>query len=136
MGNLERLQRSVVELLRSVSDLRLADIKAEDSDDNAGKAEGLRVTVLSPLPRAASRYAAGPVFSEVEISVEISRDKSIAARAPSIISAAENVSRALHNWSPPVACGYGRVYLSQENPWLADGPSKIRIILNAQSVLQ
>ena len=71
MGNLERLQRSVVELLRSVSDLRLADIKAEDSDDNAGKAEGLRVTVLRPLPRAASRYAAGPVFSEVEISVEI-----------------------------------------------------------------
>ena len=52
MGNLERLQRSVVELLRSVSDLRLADIKAEDSDDNAGKAEGLRVTVLRPLPRA------------------------------------------------------------------------------------
>ena len=58
-----------------------------------------------------------------------------AANAPSLLSAAETVSKSLHNWTPPLACGYGRMTLAPQYPWISkDG--KISIILNAQSVLQ
>ena len=58
-----------------------------------------------------------------------------AANAPSLLSAAETVSKSLHNWTPPLACGYGRMTLAPQYPWISkDG--KISIILNAQSDLQ
>lgn len=135
MGTLESLQNSVYERLRGVSDLRLADIKKEGADDDGGKANGLRITVGRPLPKTASKYAAGPTFSEVELRAEVSRADPIAANAPSLLSAAETVSKSLHNWTPPLACGYGRMSLAPQYPWISkDG--KISIILNAQSVLQ
>ncbi len=135
MGTLESLQNSIYERLRGASDLRLADIKKEGADDDGGKANGLRITVGRPLPKTASKYAAGPTFSEVELRVEVSRSDTIAANTPSLLSAAETVSKSLHNWTPPLACGYGRLSLSPQYPWISkDG--KISIILNAQSVLQ
>lgn len=135
MGTLESLQNSIYERLRGASDLRLADIKKEGSDDGGGKANGLRITVARPLPKTASKYAAGPTFSEVELRVDVSRSDPIAANAPSLLSAAETVSKSLHNWTPPLACGYGRISLAPQYPWISkDG--KIAVILNAQSVLQ
>ena len=135
MGTLESLQNSIYERLRGASDLRLADIKKEGADDDGGKANGLRITVERPLPKNASKYAAGPTFSEGEPRVEVSRADPIAANAPSLLSAAESVSKSLHNWTPPLACGYGRMTLAPQYPWISkDG--KISIILNAQSVLQ
>lgn len=135
MGTLESLQNSIYERLRGASDLRLADIKKEGSDDDGGKANGLRITVARPLPKTASKYAAGPTFSEVELRVDVSRSDPIAANAPSLLSAAETVSKSLHNWTPPLACGYGRISLAPQYPWISkDG--KIAVILNAQSVLQ
>lgn len=73
MGTLERLQNSIFEFLRGINDLRFADIKKDTLRDLNGKAEGLRINIVSPLPKSASKYAAGPTFSEVEIAVEISR---------------------------------------------------------------
>lgn len=135
MGTLESLQNSIYERLRGASDLRLADIKKEGANDDGGKANGLRITVGRPLPKTASKYAAGPTFSEVELRVEVSRADPIAANAPSLLSAAETVSKSLHNWTPPLAFGYGRMTLAPQYPWISkDG--KISIILNAQSVLQ
>lgn len=135
MGTLESLQNSIYERLRGASDLRLADIKKEGSVDYGGKANGLRITVARPLPKTASKYAAGPTFSEVELRVDVSRSDPIAANAPSLLSAAETVSKSLHNWTPPLACGYGRISLAPQYPWISED-GKIAIILNAQSVLQ
>lgn len=62
MGTLESLQNSIYERLRGASDLRLADIKKEGANDDGGKANGLRITVGRPLPKNASKYAAGRRF--------------------------------------------------------------------------
>lgn len=136
MGTLERLQNSIFEFLRGINDLRFADIKKDTLRDLNGKAEGLRINIVSPLPKSASKYAAGPTFSEVEIAVEISRDDNVAVRAPSLLTSAEMVSRAFHNWTPPVNCGFGRISLAAQNPWEKSRPDKIKIIFNAQSILQ
>lgn len=136
MGTLERLQNSAFEYLRSVADLSYADIKKNGSPDLGGKAEGLRIDIMRPLPLAASKYAAGPTFSEVELRIRIVRDDDIAARAPSLLTSAEIVSRAMHNWLPPASCGYGRTTLAQQRPWAFGKNSDVEIILKAQSVLQ
>ena len=104
MGTLERLQKAVLEYLRSLSDLKYASIYAEGGNNPAReeKACGLQVEILSPLPKAASKFAAGPTFSEVEISLEVCRQNEIARSAPSITTTAEIISRALHNWIPPI----------------------------------
>jgi len=137
MGTLSRLQKSAAQYLRSLSELRRADIFAENIDpEEGGKAEGMRVVVMSPVPVRASKYAAGPAFSEVEISVEISRDDSNATRAPSVLDAAEAVSRALHFWTPPLESGYGKLSMSDTHAWLRTGKSSIRTTFKTQSVLQ
>ena len=141
MGTLERLQKSMLAYLRGLADLKHADIYAEGFENEArtGKAEGLCVEIQMPMPVAASKYAAGPTFSGVEISVSVLRYRTIAAKAPSLLTVCEMLSRALHNWNPPLECGYGKVCLSQNNPWKrADAPqnsSRITLQFNAQSVL-
>ncbi len=137
MGTLEKLQKSIAEYLMGIGDLRFADISAEDSNLNlSGKAEGMSIKVLSPCPIKVSRYAAGPTFSKVEISVEIKRDQSISSRQPSITTTAEIISRALHHWNPPVESGYGKLSLSESSPWDKSNNSSITVNFNAQSVLQ
>ena len=137
MGTLERLQKAVLEYLRSLSDLKYASIYAEGGNNpaRAEKACGLQVEILSPLPKAASKFAAGPTFSEVEISLEVCRQNEIARSAPSITTTAEIISRALHNWIPPIECGYGKVSLAAESPWERKGKESVAIKFNVQSAL-
>ncbi len=136
MGSLEKLQKSVAEYLIGIGDLRFADISAEDCNLNlSGKAEGMKIKVLSPCPQKVSKYAAGPTFSKVEISVEIKRDFSTASRQPSLTTTAEIISRALHHWNPPVESGYGKLSLSESAPWEKSKDESITVNFNAQSVL-
>ena len=141
MGTLERLQKYALEYLRGLSDLKYADIRAENFSPlpESGKAEGMRVEILCPVPLAASKYAAGPTFSDVELSVRVTRDDAVAMRAPSTLTACEILSRALHNWTPPAECGYGKITLAPNSPWTreASAPNSTRFVIKfkAQSVL-
>ncbi len=141
MGTLERLQRSIFKYLLGMADLRCADIFAEaiDSSTASQSAKGLKIIVREPMPLKASKYAAGPTFSEVEVCVDISRDFRISSGAPSLLTMAEILSRSLHKWLPPMECGYGRITLSDNIPWSfsQDGQTKkISVKFKAQSVLQ
>ncbi len=137
MGTLEKLQKSIIEYLMGIGDLRFADVSAEDSTFNlAGKSEGMKIKVLSPTPLKVSKYAAGPTFSKVGISIEIKRDKNISTRQPSLTTTAEIISRAFHHWEPPVESGYGKLSLAETSPWEKVIDNSITINFNAQSVLQ
>lgn len=137
MGTLERLQKSIAEYLRSLSDLRFADIYAELVDSKeSGKAEGMKISVLLPMPLKASKYTVGPTFSDVEISLEIYRDNHIAMNQPSLLTASEIVSRALHRWTPPIESGFSTLFLSENKPWEKESQNNIRITFKTQSVLQ
>lgn len=137
MGTLERLQKSITEYLRTLSDLRFADIYAELIDiEKPTKAEGMSIRILSPIPLRASKYTVGPTFSDVEISIEITREKYIAMNQPSLLTSAEILSRALHRWSPPIESGFGSLTLSENNPWEKVSANVIRITFKTQSVLQ
>ena len=137
MGTLERLQKSISEYLRSLSDLRFADIYADMLDfEESGKAEGMKIRILLPMPIKASKYTIGPTFSDVEVSIEIQREHLIAMNQPSLLTASEIVSRALHRWTPPIQSGFSSLLLSENNPWKMDGNNKIRITFKTQSVLQ
>lgn len=110
-----------------------------DFSDAEGSAEGLEIKVLRPIPLSASKYAAGPTFSDVEIRVETIRSKFAAPNAPSLLTACEIVSRALHGANAPIECGYGRIALSESSPWKEESESqsdKITIRFRVQSVLQ
>lgn len=137
MGTLERLQKSILDYLRCMSDLKYASIYAEGDGNpaRAEKAQGLQVEIFSPLPKTASKFAAGPTFSEVEILLEVRRQNGIARCAPSLVTTAEILSRALHNWSPPIESGYGKISLSAESPWTRTEKGGVIIRFNAQSVL-
>lgn len=129
-------------MLQAVGDLRFATIRQQNdySDSESGSAEGLEIRVLRPLPTAASKYAAGPTFSAVELRVEVTRTKYTAQNAPSLLTACEIVSRALHGVNAPLECGYGRISLVEISPWTeskSDSQSeKITMRFCAQSVLQ
>ena len=143
-GELDRLQEAVAKRLVSMSEFAVADIFCEGSqalERGAGKACGVKITVKVPMPQKASKYAAGPVFSRVAVQVEIERDSGLARHSPGIASIAEGVSKALHCWSAPLECGYGKVFLSEQNPWTPtpedkDGVAKICVNLSAQSVIE
>lgn len=137
MGTLDRLQKSLLEYLLSVSDLKYASIYAEGfgNPERHEKARGLQVEIISPLPKAASKFAAGPTFSEVEISVEVRRQNEIASHVPSMATTAEIISRAVHNWSPPIESGYGKISLAEVSPWERISKDKVLIKFKAQSVL-
>ena len=137
MGTLERLQKSIAEYLRSLSDLRFADVYAQLLDfEEAGKAEGMKIRVLLPMPLKASKYAIGPTFSDVEITIEITRDTYIAMNQPTILTASEIVSRALHRWSPPIESGFSTLVLAENKPWQKIDSNNINITFKTQSVLQ
>ena len=137
MGTLERLQKSISEYLRSLSDLRFADIYAELLDyEEAGKAEGMKIHILMPTPLKASKYTIGPTFSDVSIAIEITRDRLIAMNQPSLLTAGEIVSRALHRWNPPIESGFGSLTLAENNPWKKESANTICITFKTQSVLQ
>ncbi len=140
MGSLERLQKSILEYLSGIGDLKFADISSEKTEEigESKKGEGLHVEILSPIPISASKYAAGPTFSEVEISLRVHR-KNFSSRTPTILTTCEILSRALHNWLPPLSCGYGKLTLAQKNPWTCEesqtGSKQILIKFTVQSVL-
>ena len=67
MGTLERLQKAVCEILSSINDLKFACVRIQnDFSDAEGSAEGLEIKVLRPIPLSASKYAAGPTFSDAK----------------------------------------------------------------------
>ena len=100
---------------------------------------GPRNKSAQAIPLSASKYAAGPTFSDVELRVETIRSKFAAPNAPSLLTACEIVSRALHGANAPLECGYGRIALSESSPWKEEAESqsdKITIHFRVQSVLQ
>lgn len=137
MGSLEKIQSCVYDRLSAVFELRYAavDVESDSIDAVAASPEGLHVRVCSPIPLKASKYAAGPTFSEVEIRIRIKRDARIATRAPSLSSVSEAVSRELHNWVAPSESGYGRFSLSENSPWEFKGDGCVEIKFKVQSVL-
>jgi len=137
MGTLERLQKYIYDYLRGINDLKYAAVNKESEINLSpvGSDEGLDINVMFPIPQKASKFAAGPTFSEVEICLEVRRQDVIAARAPSMLTVCEIVSRALHNWTPPLETGYGRITLSQNQPWEKMSADTIKIRFNVQSVL-
>lgn len=142
MGALESLQNAVCEMLRSLNGLKFAYIRAGNglSEAETGSPEGVEIRVLRPMPLSASKYAAGPAFSDVELRVETERSKFAAPNAPSLLSACETVSRALHGAVAPAECGYGRISLAENSPWseseCGTQSEKITMRFRAQSVLQ
>lgn len=141
MGTLEKLQKSLLDHLQSLADLNCADIYAEGRNVHArgGKAEGMKVEILMPMPTSASKYAAGPTFSDVDVFVEVVCDGTLATNPPSLLTVCEIISRTLHKWTPPLECGYGKMTLAQNAPWkrgdAGNGKTKITLKFNAQSVL-
>ena len=55
MGTLERLQRAVCEMLRSLNDLKFAYIRADGdlSETESGSPEGVEIRVMKPMPTSA-----------------------------------------------------------------------------------
>ncbi|MBR4598106.1 MAG: hypothetical protein IKO42_06910 [Opitutales bacterium] len=119
-SEIEKLQEAVARRLLSIGDFAVADIAMESAKAPAIKtasACGVRITVKIPMPQSASKYAAGPVFSKVNLQILIERDDSAAKHSPSICAIAESATRALHNWIAPAECGYGKVQIAQTSPW-------------------
>ena len=111
-SSLEILRDTIRDHLRSIGDLKCADIYSDcDGPVRGGKALGIDICVVSPMPTKVSKYAAGTTFSEVEIAVRVLRHNDIASRVPGEIFFCEMVSRSLHNWIPPLKCGYGKVVI-------------------------
>ena len=140
MGTLERLQNAVCEILSAINDLKFACVRLQnDFSDAEGSAEGLEIKVLRPIPLSASKYAAGPTFSDVDVCVEVVCDGTLATNPPSLLTVCEIISRTLHKWTPPLECGYGKMTLAQNAPWkrgdAGNGKTKITLKFNAQSVL-
>lgn len=132
---LESLQNYIYERLRESPELCLADIKKEDANGSEN-ANGLSIAVGRPLPENVAIYANHwPAFLAVRLRVEVSRFEPIDANAPSLLSAAEIVSKSLHGWNPPRSCGYGRISLPRLNPWILN-TNKITIIFYTQGLLQ
>ena len=143
-GELDKLQEAIAKRLLSLGDFAVADIFCEGAnlfDHGAGKACGVKITVKIPMPVSASKYAAGPVFSRVFAELLLERDDALARHSPSLASLAESASKALHFWTAPLECGYGKLTLGENSPWkiipAKDGSiSGICINFSAQSVIE
>ena len=143
VSEIEKLQQAVARRLLSIGDFATADIIMESAkipEVKTASARGLRITVKVPMPQSASKYAAGPVFAKVGLQLLIERDDAVAKHSPSIAAVAESATRALHNWIAPAECGYGKVQIAQNSPWLrADAKSAnlsaILVNFTTQSVL-
>jgi len=142
ISTLEKLQRAVFERLRALPELKSADICARGLSPlpDGGRGECSKIEVCAPFPTAASKYTAGPAFSEVSMSIAVSRDNLSSAGAPSALSLAEVVSENLHNWLAPAETGYGRMSLCENAPWqeIKSPPNVSAMAINfkIQSVLQ
>lgn len=140
-SSLEILRDTIRDHLRSIGDLKCADIYSDcDGPVRGGKALGIDICVVSPMPTKVSKYAAGTTFSEVEIAVRVLRHNDIASRVPGEIFFCEMVSRSLHNWTPPLKCGYGKVVLAETSPWKtlesSEMSSLIELTFKTQSLVQ
>lgn len=142
MCTLERLQKGIYNMLRGISDIKFADVCFESDGEifEGSNAEGLQIRILRPMPIKASKYSAGPTFSDVEIRIDISRAKHTSRNTPSLLTVCEIVSRVLHGWNVPLECGYGRLELCDNSPWSAvsttESVEKITVRFRTQSVLQ
>lgn len=142
-GQLDKLQEAIAKRLASASDLALADIYTDASkplERQFSKASGVKITVEVPMPISASKYAAGPVFSKVAISVLVERNETSAIHSPSLAGLCECVTKLLHNWTAPLESCYGKIAISAENPWRvrevkAQNTAAISVNFIAQSVL-
>ncbi len=143
-SEIEKLQEAVGRRLVLTGDFATANIYLESAKlgnlKTSNSACGVKITVRVPMPQSASKYAAGPVFSKVNLQILIERDDAIARHTPSIAAIAESVTIALHNWTAPAECGYGKVHISTSQPWqrLENKNSQISTMLvhfTTQSVL-
>lgn len=140
-GEMDRLQEAAARRLSGLGEFAVADIVREGYAPNGGKACGVKITVRIPMPEAASKYAAGPAFSKVAMQIVIERDDMAARHSPSAATLAEGVTRALHGWTAPLECGYGKVAIAESEPWQRiETPRKavsaIAVNFKAQSVLE
>lgn len=132
-GCLLKLQKAVLEKLRSAAELSFAAISAENPSDFLEPKSSDRpceISVLMPIPMEASKYSAGPVFSKVALQVEIKCEPTRMGECPSVLSAAEAVTRTLHFWSIPPESGYSRLSLSESSPWTRSSKNASIITVN------
>ena len=120
-SEIEKLQEAVGRRLMLAGDFATANIYLESARPGNLKAGnsscGVKITVRVPMPQSASKYAAGPVFSKVDLQILIERDDAVAKHPPSIAAIADSVTLAIHNWTAPADCGYGKVRISESRPW-------------------
>ncbi len=141
-SSLEILGDCIKDYLKSLAEFKYADISNSQEllSNESGKAEGLKIEILNPLPIKTSKYTAGTTFSEVEICIIVHFQKDISKKLPSSLFFCETVSKALNNWTPPLKCGYGKLSLAQNYPWkILEAPkfcSRIEIKFKTQSLIQ
>lgn len=103
-SEIEKLQEAVGRRLLLTGDFATANIYLESAKPgnlkSGNSACGVKITVRVPMPQSASKYAAGPVFSKVDLQILIERDDAVAKHTPSIASIAESVT---------LACTTGRL---------------------------
>lgn len=143
ISTLEYLQNSVFEILRSSPQLeRVGIFKKSVFFDGSYKfpATGMGVFVCLPRPLKASKYSVGPAFSKVIFCIEIVVEKHSFSQAYSPLFIAELATKKLHKAQLPLACGYGKAYLSDENPYgeykISEQTFAIKLNFETQALLQ
>lgn len=78
-------------------------------------ASGLGILILTPIPVKATNDSP-PVFQEVLVTVRVLEGPYPDA-GPCALQLAEEVCRALHNWTPSLVNSAGPLLLRSEGPW-------------------
>ncbi len=132
-GCLIKLQNAIVRRLRSVSGLSFASVSGENPADFIEPKHfdrACEICVLMPEPSEASLYSAGPVFSKVSVGVRVRCEPTRMGECPSVLTAAETVTRSLHFWSVPPESGYSRISLAGTSPWVRESGHSSTITVN------
>ncbi len=143
LSTLEYLQNSVFEILRGSPQLERVGIFKKDIFFDANykfSSTGMGVFIDLPRPLAASKYSVGPAFSKVVFAVEIAVEKHSFSQVYFPLFIAELVAKKLHKAQLPLACGYGKIYLSDEKPYgeykISGQTFAIKLNFETQAILQ
>lgn len=141
MSYLQSLQNFVSEQLKTSAALKCAQITVEKFEfvEEFSNTNGLRISVGIPVPSRVSKYSAGAIFADVAFEIKLLK-KNISAAAPALLSLCECACKCLHNWTPPVESGYGKISIVENSPWKIEksdaNETLVCVKFHAQSLLQ
>ena len=133
-----QLQNAVVQQLQRRLCLSGAAVLARRAADLDSQIEaalqsalGLTILVLDPTPRRVESAVAGPIFSEIALTVRVIENLLANTSGAGLLVAAEHASQALHLWNWPAPGGEGVLRLAETNPWTAPaGPTRGAVALD------